>query len=164
MTGKAGEEGLITAKAGESINLLVQLLKLASLIHRPMRDVVAEASGATPDEIKIIMCLGGEGAMAGHDITDLMAIPPMNVSRALASLQKRGWVENALDSNDKRRKPVQLSDQGRSAFQALAPALSNVATHLLGTLNTGEKKSLEKSVSKIMGRLEAWPAEGPQNR
>lgn len=144
------------------MDLLVQMLKLASLIHRPMRDVVVEASGATPDEIKIMMCLGGEGAMAGHDITDLMAIPPMNVSRALASLQKRGWVENASDGVDKRRKPVQLSPTGLSAFQALAPALSNVATYLLGSLNTGEKKSLEKSVSKIMTRLEAWSADGPQ--
>lgn len=160
----AGDNTSKSTEANGPIDLLVQLLKIATLIDRPMRDIVVAASGATTDEVKIIMCLGGEGALAGHAISDLMAIAPMNVSRALASLQQRGWVENAVESPDRRRKPVQLSAQGEHASEALVPALSNVATYLLGSLKMSEKKSLEKSIAKIMIKLEAWTGERTLSR
>jgi DNA-binding MarR family transcriptional regulator len=74
-----------TNAGAANVELLVQLLKLSSLINRPMEDGVAEVKGIALNELKIMMCLGGEGALAGHDITEIMAISPMNVSRALSS-------------------------------------------------------------------------------
>ncbi len=143
---------------GSLVELQVQLLKLSSLISKPMREGVAEPAGMAPDEIKIVMCLGGEGSMAGHEISDMMAIPAMNVSRALSSLILRGWIERAADSGDKRRKPVQLSNKGLEGYREMTPQLAEVAHQLLSTLTQTERDVLGRASAKIIKRIEAWSA------
>jgi DNA-binding MarR family transcriptional regulator len=142
---------------GSELELHIQLLKLASLINRPMREGVSEHANLTVDETKIMMCLGGEGPLAGHEISDLMGISAMNVSRALASLRKRGWIEPVAENGDRRRKPVQLSKRGLEAQLALTPDLTEVAQYLLGTLTSSERNSLGKTTAKVIKRMESWP-------
>lgn len=139
-------------------SVLVQLLKLAALISRPMQDGVAEPNGLSLNELRILMCLHGEGACAGHDITDLMAIPPMNVSRALASLARRGWIEPAIDPTNRRRRPVRLSAAGTEAYRAMAGDISAVAHSLLGGIVPDEVDALHAAVAAVIDRLEQWPA------
>ena len=147
----------VTADAAALEPLLVQLLKLAALISRPMQDGVAEPNGLSLNELRILMCLHGEGACAGHDITDLMAIPPMNVSRALVSLTERGWIEPALDPANRRRRPVRLSAEGTRACAAIEPDIVAVACDLLGALAAGQMDALRGAVAVVIERLERWP-------
>lgn len=138
--------------------LLVHLLKLASLINRPMQEGVAGPAGLSLNELRIMMCLHGEGPCAGHEITILMGIPPMNVSRAVASLGARGWVEPAADPANRRRRPVRLSAAGVAACAALAPDLDHVARHALGSLSAGDMAALDRIATGLIGRLERWPS------
>jgi DNA-binding MarR family transcriptional regulator len=142
--------------------LLVQLLKLAAMINRPMEDGVANPNGLSLNELRIMMCLHGEGACAGHDITELMAIPPMNVSRALASLTNRGWIEPAQDPTNRRRRPVRLSADGTRACLKMEGDIDSVAHELLGMLNTTEATALQTTLDAVIGRLEQWPADHPR--
>lgn len=141
---------------GSPVQLLVQLLKLSSLISGPMQDGVAEPNDLAANELKIMMCLGGEGALAGHDISEIMAIPAMNVSRALASLLERGWIEPVADPANRRRKPVQLSQAGWTAHRALTPDVASVADYLLGTLSANERAILAKVTDKVIDRMTDW--------
>jgi DNA-binding MarR family transcriptional regulator len=84
------------------INLLVAMLRFASLISRPMRDGVADPSGFSNNELKILMALSGEGESAGHDLAELMGMHAMNVSRALASLRQMGHVEPVKNTKNRR--------------------------------------------------------------
>jgi DNA-binding MarR family transcriptional regulator len=138
------------------VELLVQLLKQASLISRPMIEGVAAPNGLSANELRIIMCLGGEGALAGHEISATMAIPPMNVSRAIATLIERGWVESMSDPANRRRKPVQLSAAGWERYRALIPDVAAVATDLLGGLTATERTTLARISAKTIARIESW--------
>ena len=152
----------IAADIGSLVSLHVQLLKLASLINRPMRDGVAEPEGLSIDEVKIVLCLSGEGAMAGHEIGEVMGIPPMNVSRALSSLLGRGWTQRAHDPGDKRKKPVELTEAGIEAARSMTPDLAGVAQYLLGNLSAADRKTLARIAAAIIERMEAWPADHPR--
>ncbi|HLY57737.1 MAG TPA: MarR family transcriptional regulator [Stellaceae bacterium] len=143
------------------VELHIQLLKLASLINRPMKEGVAEPHALSLDELKVIMCVGGEGPIAGHEIRELMAIPPMNVSRALDVLRTRGWIERVDDEADRRRKPVRLTPHGRETLQVLLPNIGAVAAYLLGELEADEQAALALIARKIIARMEAWPADHP---
>jgi DNA-binding MarR family transcriptional regulator len=145
-----------TNAGAANVELLVQLLKLSSLINRPMEDGVAEVKGIALNELKIMMCLGGEGALAGHDITEIMAISPMNVSRALSSLVERGWVELAVDPANRRRKPFQLSQTGWRAQRGMMPNVGGVADYLLGKLTANERATMMRVSDKIIGRMADW--------
>jgi DNA-binding MarR family transcriptional regulator len=85
MAGRKNNGGQVVVQ-GKEVELLVQLLKLSSFINGPMQDGVASPNNLALNELKITLCLGGEGALAGHDIADIMGIAPMNVSRSLSSL------------------------------------------------------------------------------
>lgn len=144
------------------MELLVQLLKQASIVSRPMLEGVAAPNAISVNELKIVMCLGGEGALAGHDISDIMGIPPMNVSRALAALAERGWIEAVHDPANRRRKPVQLSEAGWCGYRAMTPDFVQVAEYLLGTLTAAERSALARINAKILARMESWSGDHPE--
>jgi DNA-binding MarR family transcriptional regulator len=142
--------------AGKQIELLVQLLKLSSFINGPMQDGVASPSKLALNELKITLCLGGEGALAGHDIADIMGIAPMNVSRSLSALLERGWIEPVEDPSSRRRKPFQLSPLGWESHRAMLPDLGGVAAYLLGKLSAKETAALHSISEKIVDRMAEW--------
>jgi DNA-binding MarR family transcriptional regulator len=141
---------------GSPMLLLVQLLKLSSLINGPMQDGVATTNDVALNELKIMMCLGGEGALAGHDISEIMAIAPMNVSRALSTMLSRGWIEPVADYENRRRKPVQLSASGWAAYRSLMPDVGAVADYLLGALTVNERATMGRVSNKVIGRMADW--------
>src|SRR5271167_5260889 len=108
------------------IDLLVAMLRFASLISRPMRDGVADYAGFSSNELRILMALSGEGESAGHDLAELMGMHTMNVSRALAALLKMGLVEPVKNTRNRRRKPYRISARGASAHAALEPRIAAV--------------------------------------
>src|SRR6204780_306305 len=84
------------------IDLLVAMLRFASLISRPMRDGVADLAGFSANELRILMALSDRGESAGHDLAELMGMQAMSVSRALASLYAMGLVEPVENSGNRR--------------------------------------------------------------
>jgi len=161
MAGRAAsvEKGASAGGVSPLEPLLINLLKLAAMISRPMQEGVAMPNGLSLNELRILMCLYGEGDCAGHDITELMAIPPMNVSRALATLAGRGWVEPALDPANRRRRPVRLSAEGRSACEGMVGDIDAVARYLLGALGEKEAAAFNGGIDAVIGRLRQWPAD-----
>jgi DNA-binding MarR family transcriptional regulator len=142
------------------INLLVAALRFASLISRPMRDGVADPTGFSSNELKILMALSGEGESAGHDLAELMGMHAMNVSRALASLREMGHVEPVKNTKNRRRKPYRISARGSITRAALEPYIAKVARYLFGVLTPEERRALNKILLKLDRRVRAWqPAE-----
>jgi DNA-binding MarR family transcriptional regulator len=145
-----------TPRTNDQISLLIAMLRFASLISRPMRDGVADPAGFSPNELRLLIALAGEGESAGHDLAELMGMHAMNVSRALTSLRSMGLIEPVKNSVNRRRKPYRISARGAAAHVALAPRLAHVAAFLFDTLSGAERKSLEKILAKLDRRVMAW--------
>jgi DNA-binding MarR family transcriptional regulator len=146
-------------KDRENIELLVALLKFAALVSRPMRDAVADPAGLSPNELRILMALSGEGESAGHDLAEIMGMNPMSVSRALATLKEMGLAEPATNDRNRRRKPYRVSARGHRTYETLMPRIAAVAGQLFGTLDAGEKASLEKLLQKLERQVLDWEPE-----
>jgi DNA-binding MarR family transcriptional regulator len=142
--------------AHRDIDLLVAMLRFASIISRPMRDGVADPAGLSPNELRILIALSGEGESAGHDLAELMGMHAMNASRSLASLHSMGLVEPVKNPANRRRKPYRVSARGAVAHQALEPRLAHVARFLFGVLSAAERRSLEKILAKLDQQVLAW--------
>ena len=139
--------------------LLVDLLKLASLINAPMREGVADPSGLTRTELQILLGLAGEGALAGHDLSEVMGLAPMNVSRALAALSSQGLVEPDGDHTGRRRKPMRLTEAGRRKIDQVLPDMNDIAEMLLGALSSRERSAFQASARKVIARMTDWMGE-----
>lgn len=140
----------------EQVALLVRLLKLGTLVNGPMKDGVCDPADVTQLELKVMMALQGEGALAGHDLVEIMGVPPMNVSRALASLRERGWIEDTVDPDNRRRKPVRLSAVGSAKCDSMAPSLENVAKALVGNLTPRQIREFDKIADRIIDNMTDW--------
>lgn len=138
--------------------LLIRLLKLGSLINAPMKEGVCDPAGISQIELKVMMALAGEGALAGHDLVNIMGVPAMNVSRAIAALKERGWVEDARDPENRRRKPVRLTTAGEATHAALAPALESVASALVGGLTATQQRQFAQAADKVIAAMADWLA------
>ena len=140
----------------EPAQLLIRLLKLASFISGPMRDGVCEPAEISSNELRVIMALAGEGELAGHDLAEITGLPPMNISRAIGSLHQRGWIEDAVDPDNRRRRPVRLSEAGHEAYRRTQPYFDVVADALLGTLTMRQRQQIASLTDKVNARLIAW--------
>jgi DNA-binding MarR family transcriptional regulator len=142
--------------ARKDIDLLVAMLRYASLISRPMRDGVADPSGLSPNELRILMALSGEGPSAGHDLAELMGMHTMNVSRALTSLARMGLVERVRDQRNLRRKPYRVSGRGAAAHRALLPRIGEIAADLFGSLSARDRAALRRMLAVLDAQVVAW--------
>lgn len=151
-----------TESRSDEVELLVAMLKFASLISRPMRDGVADPAGLSANELRLLMALSGEGESAGHDLAELMGMHAMNVSRALASLRAMGLIEAVSNPHNRRRKPYRISSRGARAHAALAPGIAAVAGFLFGALTAQERTNLRKILNKLDRQVLAWQPREPR--
>ena len=149
-------ESVPPTAAPDDLALLIRLLKLGSLINTPMIDGVCEPSGISPIELKVLIALTGEGELAGHDLVEIMGMPAMTVSRALAALRARGWIEDCVDPDNRRRKPVRLTATGCAATARLSPLLETVAGALLAALGKAERLRFAQTADKLNGAMADW--------
>lgn len=145
-----------SSAADNSFEQLIRLLKLGTFVNGPMKDGVCDPSGVSQIELKVMMALAGEGELAGHDLVEIIGIPAMNVSRALAALKERGWIEDAVDPVNRRRRPVRLSAAGLDAYQQTLPAIEAVAEALLSGLTPRQHREFAAISEKIIAAMIAW--------
>lgn len=137
-------------------DLLVRLLKVGSFITAPMRDGVCDPVGLAPPELRVAMALAGEGDLAGHDLVEITGMTAMNVSRAIAALRERGWIEDAHDPDNRRRRPVRLNDAGRAGLDLATPYFAVVAEAVLAGLSRRQREQLARLTDRINANLVDW--------
>lgn len=141
---------------GSSLGLMIRLLKLGSFINTPMKEAVCDPADVTPTELKVMMALAGEGALAGHDLVGIMGMPPMNVSRAIATLKERGWVQDAHDPENRRRRPVALTMEGEDAYRAIEGQIDALASSLLAGVGKRQAQAFSATADTVIDALAEW--------
>ncbi|NBC36565.1 MarR family transcriptional regulator [Novosphingobium sp. FSY-8] len=154
------DDACLTDQEERLYALLIRLLKMASLMATPMKVGVCDPAGVTPNEAKTLMALAGEGPMAGHDLVTINGMAPMNVSRAIASLRDRGWLVDAVDPENRRRRPVCLTEAGEEAYRAMMPSLTGLASDVLSALTQRQQREMIGLTDIVLERLAAWT--GPE--
>ncbi|MFN3457454.1 MAG: MarR family winged helix-turn-helix transcriptional regulator [Novosphingobium sp.] len=138
------------------VALLVDLLKLGTFIGTPMREGVADPLGLTTTDLRIVLALGGEGELAGHDLSEIMGVPPMNVSRAIAALTQRGLVEPGSNRRNRRRKPVRLTAAGEALFAQTIPAMAHVGADLFKGVSSRDREAFRRVAAAVLARIGRW--------
>jgi len=142
--------------APPEVDLLIKVLKFATLLDRPMLDGVATPERIGLNELRVLMSLAGEGSATGAYLARLLSVPPMNVSRALSILNREGWLIEERDETNRRRKPFTLSPRGWAAFRAMVPELKAVADSIFADLTPAERRSLDRILGKMSNRTSQW--------
>jgi DNA-binding MarR family transcriptional regulator len=72
------------------------------------------------------------------------------VSRAVASLMRRGLVERATDRDDRRRASLRLSARGRAMHARIVPLALGFEERLYKALNTEERSRFDALSDRLL--------------
>ena len=111
----------------EQVEMLHQLLKLTNRLMAPFSTHLSHRYKISLNEFRLLMTIGGLGRSASHELAELTGVNVMSVSRAVATLERHGRIDQVdapvraddVAGGDGRRhvergaqRPVRIGDRG----------------------------------------------------
>lgn len=114
--------------------------------------------GLSVDEWRTMANLYEYEPLSAKQIVKRSSIGKVNVSRAIASLQKKNYLERHIDPTDRRRVLLRLTLQGKNVMKELLPLLQETEQEILSGLTEKEHLTLLSLMEKVQV---AAPAPAP---
>jgi len=150
----------VRAATGRNPALLHRLLKLTNRLMAPFSTHLAHRYRISLNEFRMLMTIGGLGRTASHELAELTGVNVMSVSRAVAILERNGRIRVTRDPGNRRRKWLELTEEGQRLYDAMLPQSQKVADYLLSDLSGGDVAKLEHLVDTLIATLEAEDEQG----
>jgi DNA-binding MarR family transcriptional regulator len=126
-----------------------QLNHLAETVSRSFSKIYADQYGIGIPEWRVIATLGEYQSMTARDISKATSMHKTKVSRAVAALEKRDFIERDVNPEDQREQSLKLSATGAQMYEELVPQALAYSEKLQDAL-TAEQKTI---LSEIFERL-----------
>ena len=104
-------------------------------------------------EWRVIAVLGRYDGSSAREVAERTATDKVAISRAVASLVRRGRVRRTLAHHDKRRSVLRLTPKGWKIYDEVAPRALEHERRLLAHLDIQEREWLGRILDKL------WQAE-----
>lgn len=126
-----------------------QLAVLAELTSAGFARVYAERFGLSIPEWRVLATVAAVPRVRAKDVVAARHLPKTAVSRAVASLRRRGCLKVDVNRADKRESFLSLTPKGRALHAQLVPLARSYAENLLGRLDPAERRALESALRKL---------------
>ena len=111
-------------------------------VSESVQDIYTAAYGLTVAEWRTMGVLNDHQPLSASEVVSRSSVDKVNVSRAIAGLQKHGFIERHVDPTDRRRVLLRLTAKGRKAMHHLVPLVLEVEQQLLSGLSEEEQAVL----------------------
>lgn len=126
-----------------------RLAVLAEQVSLAVADVYAERFDISRQEWRILVVVGARDEMSTTDIGRTTTLEKMQVSRAIQSLEDRGFVRRTEAPDDRRQKMVALTATGRTLYRRVVPVAMERAAAILGQLTPRELEQFNATMARI---------------
>lgn len=138
--------------------------EFASLVWRAgrwMRGVSSADEGVSASHAAVLAHLAAEGPLTGADLARREGVSPQAMAVTLAALQERGLTARVQASDDERRRPAALTDEGRRTLERVSRRRAE-AVHegLLAALSDTEVQALEAGLRAVRRAQDAHAVGG----
>jgi len=106
----------------------------------------------TVPEWRVLAVIAQAEAVAARDVVKRTPMDKMTVSRAVASLERKGFVARAVSKSDRRVNALSLSKPGRALFDRVAKLALDYEDELLAALTDHERAAFERALSILEAR------------
>jgi DNA-binding MarR family transcriptional regulator len=114
-----------------------------------VREVYAPSHGLTAAEWRTMAVLNEHEPLSAKQIVARSSMDKVNVSRAVAGLEKAGLVARHVDPADRRRVLLRLTPRGRAVLRDLVPRVLEVERRLLKGLTDTERTTLVDLMRRV---------------
>ncbi len=106
-------------------------------------------------EWRTMAVLGPHQPLSASEIVKHSSMDKVNVSRAIAGLRKKGFLGRGVNTDDRRRVVLWLTEKGNEVFQTLVPQVLELEARLLDGLSEDEQATLIRLMEKVRNNATA---------
>jgi DNA-binding MarR family transcriptional regulator len=132
-----------------------RLAVLAEQVSLAVAPVYAARFRLSRQEWRILAVVGARAEFSTSEICRTTTLDKMQVSRAIQSLEARGFVKRFEAPGDRRRKIVALTAAGRSLYRRIVPLASKREAAILRGLSAQEIAQFNATMAKIAAAASA---------
>jgi len=119
-----------------------RLNRIAEAVSRKFSAIYRERHGMTRPEWRTLATLGQYGSATATAIVKHSAMHKTKVSRAIAVLERRGWLTRRTDEADRRVEHLELTQEGRRVYLDFVPLAKAFEADLLASLGPHDREAL----------------------
>lgn len=131
-----------------------RLTVLAEAVSLALSRLYAERYDIGIPEWRVIATLGQYRKMTAKDVGTHSHMHKTKVSRAVASLERKGFVERKPNPQDMREAFLTLTTKGRATYRELAPLAREFSDKLACELTSAELDVLEQLLNQLSLRAQ----------
>lgn len=129
-----------------------KLAVVANRLSQSIGSLFEEKYGIQIPEWRILMALHSCGPLAPNEVVEHTSMDKGRVSRAQRRLAELGLVSVSNDPRDGRRLVLFLTRKGAGMCAAIIPAARETEAWFLSVLPAGERRVLDKALSRLLMR------------
>ncbi len=123
-------------------------------VSQSIAEVYTKSHGLTVYQWRVMVVLGNTQPLSASEVVDYSSLDKVQVSRAIKGLLNRDFIERRVDSIDKRKVNLLLTEEGTKVLNELVPLVLEREAEILDGLNFDEKKTLETLMARVLTNAE----------
>ncbi|HBP31469.1 MAG: MarR family winged helix-turn-helix transcriptional regulator [Advenella sp.] len=137
-----------------------QFSQLADVVSLSVATVYESRLGISRDDWRVLVAVNQARHMRATDIAQHTTLDKMQVSRAIARLEKKGFLSRTADTDDKRQQILVVTPAGQAAYREVSPLMMARNDYLLQDLTPTEREVLQRYLDQVLNRAQQLVARG----
>jgi DNA-binding MarR family transcriptional regulator len=137
-----------------------RLVRIAEQVSQEFSRNYREKYGLSRPEWRCLATLGQCEKLTAKEIGELSTMHKTKVSRAVAELERRGWLTRRTDLEDRRAEHLSLTAAGRRAYAAMVPVAGDFERALQADLGGKAVSELLEGLAALEERYDLGGAPG----
>ncbi len=130
-----------------------QVATAAARVSRLFGRHYADHHGLSLPDWRVIAIVGRHAGISPSAVSERSVMDKVKVSRAAASLVKRGLLKQVQDPNDGRARRLHLTKRGENMLRDLVPLARQLESEVASSMSRSEWSSLRQALSRINGAI-----------
>lgn len=126
-----------------------RLVRIAERVSREFAENYRQKYGLGRPEWRCLATLGQFGTITAKEIGEHATMHKTKVSRAVAELERRGWLKRKPDPQDRRVEQLTLTTAGRKVFEDMVPLAEAFERSLHANLSRASIAQLLSGLDRI---------------
>ncbi len=132
---------------------------LSNRISRVVARSYAESYGIGVIDWRTLVAIEHFGPTTASAISERTQLDKGSLSRAIARLSKKGWIERSAGSRDRRQTLLRITGAGKTEYRAIAPQALERQRALLSALSEREREDLAGLIDRLLLQADSMLAE-----
>ena len=128
-----------------------RLSVLSNRVSETISGYYRQRFGLAVTEWRTMAVLGRYQGLSAGEVAERTAMDKVAVSRAVARLLQRGFIQRETHGDDRRRSVLALSEVGYTVYDEIAPMALACEQRLIATLDGEERAMLDRLLVKLAG-------------